>query len=76
MWLKTHFFPSDNVIAATALAFVIVAALIHSAYAIRPEKTETSCSDGKFDQPPRCLSKSKNAACNKLDDYCTARNPG
>ena len=45
-----------SVTAAAALAFVIAAGLIHSASAMRPEKTETNCSDDKFDELLRYLS--------------------
>jgi hypothetical protein len=65
-----------SVIAATAVAFVVGPALIQSAAADPAPKTDPRCSDEKFDHLKSCPGNSENAASDKRDDDCIARNRG
>jgi hypothetical protein len=65
-----------SVIAATTLAFVLGPALIQSASAVPAPKTEERCDDPKFADRESCPGNSEDAASDKRDDNCIARNPG
>jgi hypothetical protein len=65
-----------SVIAATAIAFVLGPALIQSAAADPAPKTVERCSDPKFAERTSCPGNSEDAASDKRDDQCIARNPG
>ena len=65
-----------SVIAATAVAFVLGPALMQSASADPAPKTVEGCDDPKFEGRTSCPGKSEDAASDKRDDQCIARNRG
>ena len=49
---------------------------MQSASAVPAPKTVQGCDDPKFADRPSCPGKSEDAASDKRDDECVARNPG
>lgn len=74
--MKTKTTLALSVIAATAFAFAVGPALIQSASADPAPKTDPRCDDPKFAHLESCPGKSEDAASEKRDDECIARNNG
>jgi hypothetical protein len=61
---------------AVAMAFAVMPALITQASADPAPKTVERCDDPRFADRTSCPGESENAASDKRDDECIARNNG